>query len=86
MENINSLQFVNNYFYYMWNHWDYLTCKRIFGETLGEHIWSKWVTICNEEGGPTGGVAILWSRIDNDCRRKLVEAANEYYAPVSKDF
>ena len=73
--------YINNYFMFMWNHWDYKTCIEIFGENLGEHIWSKWLNICNEYG-PTGGVAILWGRIDSECQQKLTIKANKYYENI----
>ena len=69
---------VKNYFMYMWNHWDYFKAIEIFGETLGQHIWEKWVNIC-EDYGSIGGVAILWSQLDIECQEKLAEAANNYY-------
>ena len=77
-------QSINNYLMYMWNHWDYKTCIEIFDKILGQHIWEKWINIC-EDYGSTGGVAVLWSKLDGECQQKLATVANNYYEPVKWD-
>ena len=64
---------VTNFMYYMYNRWNFDECVSLFGERLGKHIWEKF-----ERRIPD---TLLWySDLDNDCRRKLVDRANEIYA------
>ena len=77
--------YINNYFMYMWNHWDYKTCIEIFNDRLGQHIWEKWIAICQDYGS-TGGVAVLWSQIDGECQQKLATIANDYYKTPNLEF
>lgn len=66
------------FLYYMWNAFNYDKCIQIFGEYLGNHIINKWVGYI-EQCGAEGAPALLYANIDDDCRKKLVEAAITYY-------
>ena len=66
------------YLYYMWNAWSYGDCISIFGETLGSHIWNKWVRECERSGGK-GAPASFYAKLDKETRIKIVERAMTYY-------
>jgi flavodoxin len=58
----------------------YMTCieeaKKVFGNNLGEHIFNKWV----EKHEYSNDITMSWySDLDNECRRKIVDRANELY-------
>jgi hypothetical protein len=47
----------------------------VFGKNLGKHIFEKWVS-CRKDGGEH----LEWyASLDNECRRKIVDRANELY-------
>jgi hypothetical protein len=63
---------VTNFMLYVYNKWDPSEAENLFGESLGEHIFEKWVNRID---------ALLWySELDKECRQKLVDRANEIYA------
>lgn len=63
---------VTNFMLYVYNKWDPCEAENLFGESLGEHIFEKWIKRID---------ALLWySELDNECRQKLVDRANEIYA------
>lgn len=65
---------VTNFLYYMYNKWCIGEAKKVFGDNLGEHLFSKWVHHRNGLGD------LYWySELDDTCRTKIVERANEIY-------
>lgn len=66
------------YLYYMWNRWDYSECRITFGRHLVDHIWSKWLSLC-ESDGRTGAAASIYALLDGEQRKKLVERAVRHY-------
>lgn len=66
------------YLYFMWNHWSMGVCVQLFGESLGKHIWSKWVSAC-EDCGAGGAPALFYSTLDVDTRRTIVERSFNHY-------
>lgn len=67
---------VTNFMYYMYNKWCIGEAKKVFGNNLGEHIFSKWVHHINVT---QLGDLYWYSELDNECRRKIVDRANELY-------
>ena len=67
---------VTNFVYYIFNKWCIEEAKKVFGDNLGEHIFNKWV----HHRKDTGLGDLYWySELDNECRRKIVDRANELY-------
>lgn len=66
------------YLFFMWNTWSYGDCISIFGETLGSHIWEKWLRECERFGGK-GAPASFYAELDRETRKKIVERAIKYY-------
>lgn len=63
---------VTNFMYYMYNKWCIGEAKKIFGDNLGEHIFSKWIEHRKDQ--------LYWySELDTSCRQKIVNRANEIY-------
>ena len=63
---------VTNFMHYLYNKWGFYEAENLFGKSLGEHIWEKWLNRTD---------SLLWySELDNECRQKLVDRANEIYA------
>ena len=63
---------VTNFMYYIFNRWNMEEAKQLFGDSLGKHIWKKYNKYNSH---------LYWySELDNDCRQKLVDRANEIYA------
>ena len=62
---------VTNFMYYCFNRWSLDEACAIFGNDHGNHIWEKW----------TGKFdSLIWySELDDDCKQKLVDRANEIY-------
>ena len=64
---------VTAFMFYMFNRWEIGEAKGLFGENLGRHIFDKWV-------GWGAGKELRWySELDNGCRQKIVDRANELY-------
>lgn len=62
---------VTKFMYYCFNKWNFAEAKAIFGENLGKHIWGKWIDRTD---------SLIWySELDNECKQKLVDRANEIY-------
>lgn len=57
--------------YYMYNKWNQYEANVVFGENLGSHIFDKWIN--NRD------VMMFFMNLDNDCRQKLVERAEQFY-------
>lgn len=63
---------VTNFMWYIFNKWTKEECEYLFGY-LAEHIWNKW-KVYNHD-------ALRWyAELDNECRQKLVDRANEIYS------
>lgn len=63
---------VTNFMYFMLNVWNESESIRIFGDNLGRHIFEKWLNFLHDD--------LRWyGSLDNKCRQKIVDAANEYY-------
>lgn len=63
---------VTNFMLYMFNVWNMKESIRVFGVNLGEHIFNKWLDMRHDD--------LRWyASLDDKCRQKLVDAANEYY-------
>ena len=67
---------VTNFLYYMYNKWCIGEAKKVFGDNLGEHIFSKWVH--HRETSKLGDL-FWYSELDDVCRNKVVARANEIY-------
>jgi hypothetical protein len=67
---------VTNFMLYLFNKWCIGEAKKVFGNSLGEHIFSKWVH--HREGTKLGDL-YWYSELDNYCRQKIVDRANELY-------
>lgn len=65
---------VTNFMLYMYNVWNKNESKKLFGESLGEHIYDKWLMTGRDRD------LLFYSQLDNTCRQKLVDRANEYYS------
>ena len=64
---------VTNFMYYMFNKWCYDECIKLFGQNLGSHIWKKY------EDNESSDKLYWYASLDNKCRQKLVDRANEIY-------
>lgn len=63
---------VTNFMFYMFNVWNEKESIKLFGEDLGKHIFAKWVDYHRDD--------LRWyGSLDNECRQKIVDSANEYY-------
>lgn len=66
---------VTNFLLYMYNMWSEEESQILFGENLGKHIYDKWIDSfsCSDR-------TMYWySNLDTECRRKIVDRANELY-------
>ena len=62
---------VTKFMFYIYNRWNEYEAAKVFGDDLGAHIWSKWLDRTD---------SLLWySELDNECKQKLVDRANELY-------
>jgi hypothetical protein len=62
---------IENFMYYMFNKWSFAEAKKIFGESLGEHIFGKWTERYDN---------LQWfGDLDKECRKKIIDRANEIY-------
>lgn len=66
------------YLFFMWNEWCKDICLAIFGKLMGEHIWGKWCHLC-EEYRSVGAPAAIYSELDAEKRRAIVERAIKHY-------
>ncbi len=66
---------VTNFMYYMYNRFSLAESKCIYGDLLGEHIYNKYIDCLNKDLGELR----FYAELDNVCRRKLVDRANEIY-------
>lgn len=66
---------VTNFVLYMFNKWCIEEAIFVFGENLGKHIFEKWVWYRENNGDQL----VWYANLDNTCRRKLVDRANELY-------
>lgn len=61
---------VDNVFKFLWNRWNIQTASEIFGRDLGEHIFYS-----NYDH-----IEAIWASLDNECKKKLVEYADNFYS------
>ena len=69
---------VTAFMLYIYNKWCIGEAKKVFGENLGEHLFSKYL---HHRGNL--GELFWYSELDNNCRRKIVERAVEIYGKES---
>lgn len=62
--------------YYMFNRWCRDEAVKIYGTNLGNHVWQKWVDVVRFGDGDQ---LRFYANLDNECRRKLIDRANEIY-------
>lgn len=65
---------VTAFMYYICNQWGIDEAKKVFGDNLGEHIYKKF-----EEHQNVLGALHWYAGLDEECRQKLVDRANEFY-------
>lgn len=66
---------VTNFMLYMTNKWSKEEAKLLFGDDLGMHVFKKWEQQLTLHRGD-----LLWyAGLDNACRQKVVDRANELY-------
>ena len=63
---------VTNFMYYMYNNWCPQEAENLFGKYLGEHIFAKYIEFGD-------GTLYFYGSLDEKCRQKLVDRANEIY-------
>ena len=63
---------VTKFMFYVFNKWNLSEAKAIFGDNLGTHIYAKYIN-CSD-------ILLWYSELDNECKQKLVDRANEIYA------
>ena len=66
------------YLYFMWNRWNEEECKGIFGDGMGEKIWSKWEARARQ-CGLTAAPAQLYADLSGSNRKLIVKHAVKYY-------
>ena len=67
---------VTNFLFYIYNKWSKEESVRLFGNDLGNHIFNKWVG----KHEYSNDITMSWyTDLDNSCRRKIVDRANELY-------
>ena len=67
---------VTNFMYYMYNRWGLDEAKDVFGDNLGEHLFSKWL---HYRHYTHSGDLYWYSEHKNKNRNKIVARANEIY-------
>ncbi|MBO7731849.1 MAG: hypothetical protein J6S67_04835 [Methanobrevibacter sp.] len=66
---------VTYFMWYIYNRWSHSESIMLFGENLGEHIFEKWMWYRRQSLD-----SLMWySELDNECRQKIVDRANEIY-------
>lgn len=75
---MDSNSILDCYLYYMWNVFNEDRCMDMFGQALGEHIWTIWISSCRH-WGRTGAAATFYAELDSDKRRTLADHAYRYY-------
>lgn len=63
---------VTNFMYYIYNKWGITEAKHLFGESLGEHIFNKYLNYMPH-------VLEWYAELDSESKQKLVDRANEMY-------
>lgn len=62
---------VKRFGFYLFNKWNRDESIYLFGKDLGVHIWDKWLERNDR---------LYWfMNLDNECKQKLVDRANEIY-------
>lgn len=66
---------VTKFMWYMCNRWNLDEARFLFGDNLGAHIYQKKLHL---QG--IGHDTLYWyGELDNNCRQKIVDRANEIY-------
>ena len=74
----NKVNQVTAFMLYIYNRWNIQEARDLFGNNLGEHIFSKYL-----HNRKVLGELFWYSELDTDCRRKIVERAVEIYGKES---
>ena len=67
---------VRNFMWYMYNKWNRQEAIYVFGENLGNHLYNKWMRYYENVRDYN---LTFFAEIDNECRTKIVQRANEIY-------
>lgn len=73
---MNNKKAVDAFMLYLYNRWSINEAHLLFGNSLGEHIFNKWV---HHRQNTKLGDLYWYSELDNACRQKIVDRANEMY-------
>lgn len=63
---------IDAYMKWMYNHWDLMVCRDVYGDDLGNHIWNKWVG-WYKRMGVSGAISEFWFNADPSTRNKVLE-------------
>ena len=63
---------VTNFMFYIYNKWSINEAHLLFGKNLGDHIFGKWIE-------HRGDQLYWYAELDEGCRQKIVDRANELY-------
>lgn len=66
---------VTNFMYYIFNRWTERESRMLFGDSLGEHVWKKYLCYMNSGFGELK----FYAELDSACKQKMVDRANEIY-------
>lgn len=62
---------IEDFMYYMFCRWNFAEARKLFGDSLGEHIYNKWT-----ESADT----LRWfGDLDKKSRKTIVDRAREIY-------
>lgn len=59
---------VSSFLYYMFNAWSLGEAITVFGNTLGHHVYDKYIRY-------QGNIMVWYSELDSECRDKIVKRA-----------
>lgn len=77
--NIEKINQVTCFMYYMCNKWDMDEARFLFGKELGEHIFDKYLKVASERD-----TLAFYGELDNVCRNTIVRRAIELYKKESE--
>ena len=49
-----------------------------FADSIGEHIWNKWMNACETHHGSLDCIAFFLLELDNSCLQKIIDRSQEY--------
>lgn len=67
-----------SYMIYMANRWGQDEAQKVFGEMLGNHIWSKYMSYANSEGRYAAYAKLVFE-LDSDNLKLLLDRATSIY-------